>query len=310
MTTRMSAPMSAPMSPGAWGMLALLSVIWGGSFLLMAIAAPHLPPMTVVLCRVAIAAPVLVAAAVLAGETARPTRDRLWAWIGMGLLNNAVPITLIVAAQSFIPSGLSAIVQAATPLFTVLVAHAALADERATPVKVAGVAVGFAGVAVLSGAGFGATRSELIGVGLMLGACALYAGANVFGRRFRPLGIPPLAGAAGQVVAATLLLLPAVLVFDRPWTLAAPPAAVLPALLALGLVCTALAYALYFRILAEAGATNVALVTLLVPVSAVLFGAAVLGEVLEPRHLAGMALIAAALALIDGRLFARRPVGG
>ncbi|WP_376093009.1 DMT family transporter [Roseomonas sp. CCTCC AB2023176] len=301
----MTLPTTPRMSRGSWGLLLLLSVIWGGSFLFMAIAAPHLPAMTVVLARVAIAAPLLWAAAALTRMTAAPTRARVAAWAVMGFLNNALPISLIVWAQHFIPSGLSAIVQAATPLATALLAHVLTEDERITPAKAAGILIGIAGVAVLSGAGFGATRDELTGIGLMLAVCVLYGLANVWGRRFRRLGVAPYAAGAGQTGAAALMLLPLVLVFDRPWTLPVPPASVWFALAALGVVCTALAYALYFRILSQAGATNVALVTLLVPASAVVLGAVVLGEVLLPRHGIGMLLITAALILMDGRLTGR-----
>ena len=289
-------------TPHHWGLLLLLSVIWGGSFLFMAVAAPHLPATTVVLARVVVAAPILWLAAAATGTAAAPTRGRVAAWAVMGLLNNALPFTLIVVAQHFITSGLSAVVQAATPLATALLAHALTQDERLTRAKLAGVVTGVVGVAVLSGAGFGATRAELTGIGLMLAVCVLYGLANIHGRRFRRLGVAPYAAAAGQTTAAALVLLPFVLVVDRPWTLPAPPATVWLALAALGLLCTALAYALYFRVLAEAGATNAALVTLLVPVSATILGAVVLGETLLPRHGYGMVLVALALVLMDGRL--------
>ena len=135
-----------------------------------------------------------------------------------------------------------------------------------------------------------------------LAAALSYALAAIFGRRFRRMGVAPLATAAGQVTASTVLLLPVMLLIDRPWTLAAPHAATWAAVLGLGLLSTALAYVLYFRILATAGATNVLLVTLLVPVSAILLGALVLGERLLPRHVLGMALIGLGLMFIDGRL--------
>jgi len=169
--------------------------------------------------------------------------------------------------------------------------------------KGAGVLVVFVGVAVmigpdaLEGLGGGAP-AELA----CLAAALTYAFAGIFGRRFKRMGVAPLATAAGQVSASTVLLLPVMLLADRPWTLATPHAATWGAVLGLGLLSTALAYVLYFRILAAAGATNVLLVTLLVPVSAILLGALVLGEVLLPRHFLGMALIGLGLMFIDGRL--------
>jgi drug/metabolite transporter (DMT)-like permease len=289
-----------------WAMLIALSVLWGGSFFFVGVAVREVPPLSLVLARVGIAA--LALWAVLAVSGARmPVVPRLWAaFLGMGLLNNALPFALIVWGQQHIASGLAAILNATTPLFTVLVAHLLTADERLTPAKAAGVAMGLLGVAVMLG-------TELLG-GLGLGVAAQlacltaalsYALAGVFGRRFRRMGVPPLASAAGQVTASSLILLPLALMVEQPWALAVPGAASWAAVLGLGLLSTALAYVLYFRILAVAGATNLALVTFLVPVSAILLGAVVLGERLETRHFGGMALIGAGLALMDGRLLRR-----
>jgi len=142
---------------------------------------------------------------------------------------------------------------------------------------------------------------DLAGELAVLGAALSYAFAGVYGRRFRAMGLPPLVTAAGQVTATTAMLVPLAAVVDRPWTLPTPGVPVLAAVLTLALLCTALAYVLYFRILAAAGATNLLLVTLLVPAGAILLGATFLGERLAPRHVAGMALIALGLAAIDGR---------
>jgi drug/metabolite transporter (DMT)-like permease len=233
-----------------------------------------------------------------------PRAPGIWvAFFGMGLLNNVVPFVLIVWGQHRIASGLASILNATTPLFTVLVAHVLTADERLTSLKVAGVTVGFVGAAImigpdaLNGLG-GAVTAELA----CLAAAVTYAFAGIFGRRFRRLGVAPLATAAGQVCASTVLLLPLMLVVDRPWNIAPPHLATWGAVLGVGLISTALAYVLYFRILAVAGATNLLLVTFLIPVSAILLGAAVLGETLLARHFVGMALIGAGLAFIDGRL--------
>lgn len=153
------------------------------------------------------------------------------------------------------------------------------------------------GPAVLAGLG-----ADLLAQVAVLGAALSYACAGLFGRRFRRMGIPPLATAAGQVSASTLILVPIALVVDRPWTLPMPGAAVVGAVVGIAALSTALAYVLYFRILATAGATNLLLVTFLIPVSAILLGAVVLGERLDPRHIVGMALIGCGLAAIDGRL--------
>jgi drug/metabolite transporter (DMT)-like permease len=215
---------------------------------------------------------------------------------------------LIVWGQHHIASGLASILNATTPLFTVLVAHVLTPDEKLTPLKGAGVVVGFAGAAVMIGPGAlgglgGSVLAQLAGVA----AALLYAFAGIFGRRFKRMGIAPLATAAGQVSASTILLLPVMLLVERPWTLAMPRAATWSAVAGIGLISTALGYVLYFRILAAAGATNLLLVTFLIPLSAIplsaiLLGALVLGEMLLPRHFLGMALIGLGLLFIDGRL--------
>jgi len=221
----------------------------------------------------------------------------------MGLLNNAIPFTLFVVAQSTIGSGLAAILNATTPIFGVVVAHLVTRDERLTPSRMAGVLLGVAGVAVMVGpSALGGLGRDLGAQLACLGAAVSYACAGVYGRRFPRLGLAPAATAAGQLSASTLLILPLALLIDRPWMLPVPGPTVFAAVLGLALASTAFAYVLYFRILALAGATNLLLVTFLIPVSAILLGVVGLGEVLLPRQVAGMALIGCGLAAIDGRL--------
>ncbi|MGV7032404.1 DMT family transporter [Methylobacterium symbioticum] len=290
------------MTASEWTLLLVLSLLWGGSFFFTGVALTALPPLTVVLLRVGLAALILGLSARLAGARL-PREAGIWrAFLGMGILNNVVPFCLIVWSQTHIASGLAAILNAATPLFAVIVAHRLTADERMTGNRLVGVLIGFAGVAVMVGpsvlGGGGEWPAELAS----LGAALTYAFAGVYGRRFGRMGVPPLVTAAGQVAASTLVLLPVVLVVDRPWTLPAPGPVVWAAVLGAAALSTALAFVIYFRLLATAGAANVLLVTLLVPVSAILLGALVLGERLEPRHYGGMAVIALALAAVDGRL--------
>ncbi|MEH3117323.1 MAG: DMT family transporter [Methylorubrum populi] len=291
------------MSASEWAMLLGLSVLWGGSFFFTGVALSALPPLTLVVLRVGIAALILNLALPLAGMP-RPRGRKVWiAFLGMGLLNNVVPFCLIVWGQTQIASGLAAILNATTPLFTVVVAHLLTADERMTGNRLAGALIGFAGVAVMIGtSAFAGSESPLLAQVAVLGAALSYAFAGVFGRRFGRLGVPPLASAAGQVTASTLLLLPVALVVDRPWTLAVPGAPVWGAVLGIAILSTALAYLLYFHLLATAGATNLLLVTFLIPVSAILLGALVLGERLDLRNYVGMALIGGGLAAIDGRV--------
>lgn len=297
-----SAAINRAMSAHEWGMLIALSILWGGSFFFVGVTVKALPPFTIVVIRVALAAAALWVA-LAAMRVAMPRDRRVWAaFLGMGLLNNVVPFCLIVWGQTHIASGLAAILNATTPLFTVVVAHVLTTDEKITGPRLAGVVTGFAGIVIL----VGGTALRDIGIDAAaqiacLAAAVSYAFAGVFGRRFKVMGVHPMATATGQVTASAVVLLPAMLLVDRPWTLPVPGAATVAALLGLALLSTAIAYVLYFRILATAGATNLLLVTFLIPVSAILLGAAVLGEQLEPRHFAGMALIGAGLACIDGR---------
>jgi drug/metabolite transporter (DMT)-like permease len=291
------------MTASDWALLAILSIVWGGSFLFVGVAVRELPPLTIVALRVVTAASALLFTLRLMGVDLPRTRQVWSAFLGMSILNNVIPFTLIVWGQSHIASGLASILNATTPLFTVIVAHYLTDDERLTGQRFAGVIVGFAGVAVMIGAAaFASLDASILAQLAVLGAALSYGFSGVFGRRFKTMGIPPLATAAGQVTVSSAILLPTALIVDRPWTLAMPSTGAIVSLAALGLVSTAFAYLIFFRLLARAGATNVGLVTFLIPVSAILLGVLVLGETLAMRHMAGMALIGGGLILIDGRL--------
>lgn len=220
----------------------------------------------------------------------------------MGLLNNVIPFTLIVVGETHIASGLASILNATTPIFTVLAGHWLTANERLTWGKIVGVVAGFAGVAVLIGpaalAGLGS--GDILGEAACLLAAVSYAFAGIYGRRFR--GLDPIKVATGQVTGSTLVLIPLVLLVDHPWTLPMPGTGVWGAMIGIAVLCTVIAYILYFRILATAGATNLLLVTFLLPASALLLGCLVLSESIEPRAFGGLALIGLGLAAIDGRL--------
>ncbi|MBB3966962.1 DMT family transporter [Rhizobium metallidurans] len=289
-----------------WGLLLVLSLLWGGSFLFNGILVKTLPPLTIVTGRVLIAA-VALNLIVRATGHAMPRDGKSWAaFFVMGLINNMIPFCLIVWGQTHIASGLASILNATTPLFGVVVAHLLTADEKMTGNRLLGVLVGFAGVAYMIG--FDALRdlgTNVLAQLAVLGAALSYSFAGIYGRRFRQMGMAPLLPAAGQVTASSVLMLPIALVADQPWTFAAPSAEAWMALLGLALLSTAVAYVLFFRILATAGATNLMLVTFLIPVSAILLGAAILGEQLQAKHLIGMAMIAIGLAAIDGRVFSR-----
>jgi drug/metabolite transporter (DMT)-like permease len=294
------------MGPREWLMLIALSILWGGSFFFVGVAVKELPPITIVAIRVALGAFILLTICRLMGLKL-PRDIATWKSFGlMGMFNNIVPFCLIVWAQTQIASGVASIFNAATPLFTVLVAHVMTQDEKMTPLKMLGVVIGFVGVAVMIG------PAALLGDGTsvfaqlaLVGATVSYAFTSIYGRRFKALGIEPLTITTCQLTAASVVLIPLSLLIDTPWTLAMPSAATVASLIAIAALSTALAYMLYFRILATAGATNLSLVTFLIPVSAILLGVLFLSEHLEVKHLIGMALIAAGLVAIDGRLLKR-----
>ncbi len=286
------------MSGKDWSRLAILSLLWGGSFFFVAIALHGLPTLSIVWGRVGLGAGFLALALGLSG-TVFPRGFPVWRALAvMGLLNNAIPFTLFVLAQGRISGGMASILNATTPLWGVLLAHL-LTEEKITVPKAAGLACGFAGVVVVMG---GAAVGDLWASLACLGAAFSYGLAGIWGRRFRALGVPPLATAFGQVASAAVMLLPIWLVVDRPWSLAMPELSVIGAVMAIAAFSTALAYLIYFRLLASAGATNLMLVTFLVPVSACLLGAVFLGEPILARQLAGFGLIAAGLAALDGRV--------
>jgi len=299
-------PPALRMGPIEWLMLVTLSLLWGASFFFNAVALQALAPFHLVLLRVGIAA--LVLWLIIAVRRAPLPRGRR-AWAGfllMGLLNNALPFTLIVWGQTQISSSLAAILNATTPFFAVMLTHALTADERISRGKLTGVLVGLAGVVLLIGPdALAGIAGDTLGQLAILGAAISYSLAGIFGRRMA--GTVPLVNAAGMLTGATVLMLP--LALAQPTvTPGLPDLAVGAVILGSAVLSTALAYLLYFRILRAAGATNVLLVTLLVPVSATLFGIGLLGESLGWRTLAGMAIIFAGLAIIDGRLLRGRSV--
>lgn len=291
---------SRAMGPVEWGLLLLLSLLWGGSFVMNEVALEELPPFTLALGRIALAA-LLLNVLLRARGLRLPATAAAWApLVVMAALNNVLPFSLILWGQTQIASGLAAILNATTPLFTVLAAHVMTADERLTPHRVVGVLAGFGGVAVMIGLeALGGLGSHVTAQLACLAAALCYGVSGVWGRRFA--GMPPLVIATAQLTASTALLAPLCLLVDQPWTLPAPRVATIGAVVGLAVLATALAYLIFFRILASAGATNLALVTFLIPVSAILLGVGLLGETIQARQLLGMALIGLGLAALDGR---------
>ena len=283
-----------------WSLLALLSVLWGGSFFFIGVVIRELPPLTVVLLRVTLAALILLPLLWL-------YRIRfpvgLFGWkpfFAIALLNNILPFSLIVMGQTYIPSGLASILNATTPLFTVLV-MAAAGDEKLHVRRVAGVVTGLIGVIILHGQNLGFQSGEGIGILLCLAAAFSYGLAALYSRR-KLSDSPPLATATFQMMASSLMMAVIAAAFERPWQLPVPGLTTWLALIGLAALSTALAYIVFFQILRRSGSTNVMLVTLLIPVTAILLGTLVLGESVSPREIIGALVIGSALLLIDGRV--------
>ncbi len=285
-----------------WGLLILLSVLWGGAFFFAGVAVRELPPLTVVLARVALAALMLLPLFWWFGH--RLPRG-LAAWkpfLVMGLLNNVLPFGLIFAGQTYVTVGLASIINALTPLFTVLV-MAGFREERLTGLRITGVVLGVIGVAVLKGFGE-AEADQIIGILLCIAGALSYGFAALWARR-ELIGVPPLKGATCQLLSSTLIMILVVGFYDQPWTLAAPSWGAVAAVLALACFGTAIAYLVFFQIVLRSGASTVMLVTLLIPPFAIGLGVAFLGERLGLEAWLGFGLIALGLAITDGRLLAR-----
>lgn len=291
------------MNGSDWLILLFLALIWGGAFLFIGVAVRHVPPLTYVWLRLTLAAAGMWLYLRVKGQGAGIPREAWASILLLAVLNNALPFVLIGWGEVHIASGLAAILNATTPIWGVVVAHFLTHDERMSTRKLAGVIIGFAGVAVMVG------PSILSNIGtdaVAQIACILaslsYALAAVWARRFRKMGISPLGVTTGQLTAGALFMLPLSLIADRPWELPLPPLGAWAAIAALALACTAFAYVLYFRVIETSGATNALLVTLVVPPVAILLGAVFMGETLAPQDFAGLAMIALGLAAIDGRL--------
>ena len=284
-----------------WLLLVTLSLLWGGSFFFVELVLDALDPHSVVFWRIGPAALALVLVVCSTGHR-MPVDGSTWrAFAVMGALNNVVPFTLITWGQTAIESGLAAILNATTPLFTVALAHLLTTDERLTANRMAGVMVGIAGVAVLVGPGaLAGLGGDVLGQVAVLAAAVSYALAGLYGRR-RLAGLAAPVAAAGMLSVSAVMALPIALIAGAPFDFA-PDLATLGAIAGVSLVATAAAYPIYFYILAAAGATNLLLVTFLMPPGALALGVLFLGERPDPSAYAGMALIFAGLALVDGRL--------
>jgi len=288
------------LSPRVWAELLLLGMIWGASFLAIKLALGEVPVFTLVAHRVFWAALILWTYVWWRGLPV-PHDLRVWgAFLVMGVLNNVLPFSLMAWGQQFIETGLTSIFNAATAVFGVLVAALVFADERLTPQRLAGVALAFAGVAVAIGLDALASFDirSLAQLAVLAGALS-YAIAAAWARAHLT-EMPPQVAAAGMVTGASLVMLPLALWIDGVPSLPQDPVTY-GAIAYFAVLGTALAYLLYYRVLAMAGSGNAMLVTLLVPPVAILLGWLVLGERMAPGAFVGFALLAAGLLLLNRR---------
>jgi drug/metabolite transporter (DMT)-like permease len=283
-----------------WALLLLLSVLWGGSFFFNGVILKELPPLTLVLLRVALASLILLPLLPVYGIAFPRGLSGWMPFFAIGLFNNVLPFGLIVTGQTYIPSGLASILNATTPLFTVMV-MAAAGEEKLHARRIAGVVAGMIGVIILHGESFGFESGQGIGILLCLAAAFSYGLAALVARRL-PSGTEPLGTATFQMLASAAMMIPVAGMIERPWQLPMPGLRTWAAVAGLAALSTALAYIVFFQILRRSGATNVMLVTLLIPVTALLLGALVLGEAVSMREVIGALVIASALLVIDGRL--------
>jgi len=293
-----------------FGILFLLGSIWGASYLFIKVAVGVFPPATLVLGRVLIAGGLSWLILKLQGS-GLPRDRRDWvSFAGTGLLNGALPYTLITWGEQFVDTGVAAILIASSPIFTVIFAQFFLPDERLNVSKAVGILLGFVGVAALVGpdALLGA-RNSLLGDVAIVAASVSYGAAFIW-TRLRMRRVAPMQATTGQLLMATLYILPVALIVDRPWTLDLTPTTetltAILALLTLAIVGTTLAYLLYYWLVKQVGATQTSLVTYISPFTSIVWGALLLGERLTASDFVGFALILAGLAVING-LAARRP---
>ncbi len=287
-----------------WALLVLHSMLWGSAYFFIAVASRELPVFTITCLRMI---PGIALLAVLCrwADYRFPARLADWARFAvLALLNNYVPFCLIVWAQHQVTGGMAAVFCATTPLFGIFLAHVLTHDEKVSPLKLAGVLIGIAGVAILALPDLlGGQQSSLLAKLALLLASLLYALGGIFSRRLT--GYPPMMMSCAHMIATFTLALPPMLLFDRPWTLPMPSLAAIAAVCSTGILASALASIIYFTLIRRAGATNALLVTLLLPLTPMALGYLVLGETMTAHELTGAGVIALALLVIDGRV-ARR----
>ncbi len=305
MSVKPGPPGDRSMTRRQWGLLLSLAIIWGSSFFFGRIAVAEIPPLSLVFLRVVIAALVLNTYLAFRGTPLSRLFHLTWPFAVLSIINNIIPFTLIFLGQTEIGAGLASVINGTTPFWTILLASFLTADERLSATRLTGVVIGIAGTAIMVGpdllSGLGAPWwAKLCG----LGAAMSYGLAGIYAKRFA--GTEPVAVATSQLTWSSILVLPLMILVDGPGAFISASMEAYLSVLALAVLCTAFAYILFFTLIASAGASNTSLVTLIVPVSALILGIVFLGEILTVLELAGMVLIAIGLLVIDGRLRFRR----
>jgi drug/metabolite transporter (DMT)-like permease len=289
-----------------WLLIIALGAIWGCSFIFNAVLIREIGPLWVSALRVGIGA-LGCWAFLIALRKPFPRDLSLWIKLGaLGMLSYALPFALYPMSQAYLASGVAAIVNALTPIMTVIVSHFWIGGEKATRSKSLGVLAGFSGAAILaSPALLAGGNSQLWAIGACLLATLCYALALNITRSFRD--IEPTAMAAVALTGASVAVVPAAFVFEGVPVMTLPETWL--AAIAIGLVSTAFTFQIMYRILPRVGATNFAATTFIAPISAIILGVSLLGETILPTHLLGMAIIFLGLILIDGRLSRRLAAG-
>jgi drug/metabolite transporter (DMT)-like permease len=284
-----------------WGLIVLQSMLWGSSYFFIAVLSSEVPPLTIAALRTLPAAAVLLLIVLSLGYRLPATLAEWRLFVGFSVFNSVLPFLLIVWGQSRTTGGMAAILNATAPLFGIFLAHVLTHDEKLSWRKAAGILVGIVGVSVLMGRDVLAGASaDLLARLALIAAPFLYVCASIFVRR-RLGGYPPFVIAAMQMTGSVFVAVPLALALDRPWEQAAPPVGAVAAIVAMGVLGSALPSLCHFTVLQRAGATNASLVTLIMPITPILLGGVFLGERLSATDVTGALIIAAALTMIDGR---------
>lgn len=289
-------------------LLLTLAALWGPSFLFIKVAVEEIPPLTLVLGRVAIGATFLLIV-LLAQRRRLPSDRRLWRHLAVvAMLHNALPWVLLAWGEQFIDSALASILNGTTPLFTIILAHYLVEGDRMTMSKLFGVLIGFAGLVLLIWPSLaGGVQASTWGLLSVTGAAAIYGVAMIYSRQHLR-GLPPLVAPTSQLLLATAYMLPVALIVDKPWTIDRPSTAALTSLFLLGIMGTGLAFIVYYRLLETANPTYISMVTYVIPIFGVILGVLVLDEQLTWYALAGFVFILLGVMVVNGLFANHLPV--